>query len=115
MKPIAIIQHVSLDGPEYFLDYLNRQAIPSCIFKVYAGDALPEDVTAYAGIATFGGPMSVNDESEHGWILPEIDFLRRAVAADVPVIQLAVSSDTRPSSGGGVVWRALVLACFSVA
>lgn len=86
MKPIAIIQHVSLDGPEYFLDYLNRQAIPSCIFKVYAGDALPEDVTAYAGIATFGGPMSVNDEAEHGWILPEINFLQRAVAADVPVI-----------------------------
>ncbi len=86
MKPIAIIQHVSLDGPEYFLDYLNRQAIPSCIFKVYAGAVLPDDVSAYAGIATFGGPMSVNDEAEHDWILPEIDFLRRAVAAGVPVI-----------------------------
>jgi GMP synthase-like glutamine amidotransferase len=86
MKPIAIIQHVSLDGPEYFLDYLNRQGIPSHIFKVYAGDVLPANVSIYAGIATFGGPMSVNDEAEHGWILPEIDFLRRAVAADVPVI-----------------------------
>lgn len=86
MKPIAIIQHVSLDGPEYFLDYLNRHSIPSRIFKVYAGDVLPADVSSYAGIATFGGPMSVNDEMEHGWILPEIDFLRRAVATDVPVI-----------------------------
>lgn len=86
MKPIAIIQHVALDGPEYFLDYLNRHAISSRTFKVYNGDVLPEDVSAYAGVASFGGPMSVNDEAEHGWILPEIDFLRRAVAVDVPVI-----------------------------
>ena len=86
MKPIAIIQHVSLDGPEYFLDYLNRQAIPSRVFQVYAGDTLPEDVSLYAGVASFGGPMSVNDEALHDWILPEIAFLQRAIAADVPVI-----------------------------
>lgn len=86
MRPIAIIQHVALDGPEYFLDYLNRHAIPSRIFKVYAGDALPDEVTAYAGIASFGGPMSVHDVAEHDWIQPEITFLRAAVAADVPVI-----------------------------
>ena len=86
MKPIAIIQHVALDGPEYFLDYLNRSGIPSRIFRVYAGDALPQDVRDYAGVASFGGPMSVHDVAEHPWILPEIEFLRRAVAADVPVI-----------------------------
>jgi len=86
MKPIAIIQHVGLDGPEYFLDYLNRHAIPAHIFRVYAGDALPGDASAYAGIASFGGPMSVHDVAEHDWILPEVDFLRAAVAADVPVI-----------------------------
>lgn len=86
MKPIAIIQHVALDGPEYFLDYLNRHTIPSRTFKVYDGDVLPDEVGTYAGVASFGGPMSVNDEAVHGWILPEIDFLRRAVAADVPVI-----------------------------
>lgn len=86
MQPIAIIQHVALDGPEYFLDYLNRHAIPAQIFQVYAGDALPADVTAYAGVASFGGPMSVHDVAEHSWILPEVDFLRAAVAADVPVI-----------------------------
>jgi hypothetical protein len=77
MKPIAIIQHVALDGPEYFLDYLNRSDIPSRIFRVYAGDALPPDVSDYAGVASFGGPMSVHDVAEHAWILPEIEFLRR--------------------------------------
>ena len=86
MKPIAIIQHVALDGPEYFLDYLNRSDIPSRIFRVYAGEALPQDAGDYAGVASFGGPMSVHDVAEHAWILPEIEFLRSAVAADVPVI-----------------------------
>jgi GMP synthase-like glutamine amidotransferase len=86
MKPIAIIQHVALDGPEYFLDYLNRSEIPSRIFRVYAGDTLPPDVRDYAGVASFGGPMSVHDVAEHPWIPPEVEFLRRAVAADVPVI-----------------------------
>jgi hypothetical protein len=33
MKPIAIIQHVALDGPEYFLDYLNRSRHPLTHFQ----------------------------------------------------------------------------------
>ncbi|WP_137010102.1 type 1 glutamine amidotransferase [Aquitalea aquatilis] len=108
MKPIAIIQHVALDGPEYFLDYLNCQSIPSRIFKVYAGDVLPADVSTYAGIATFGGPMSVNDETEHDWILPEIDFLRRAVAADVPVIGHCLGGQLLARALGAQVRKAAI-------
>lgn len=106
MKPIAIIQHLALDGPEYFLDYLNRHAIPSRTFKVYDGDVLPDDVSAYAGVASFGGPMSVHDVADHDWILSEVDFLRTAIAADVPVIGHCLGAQLLALALGACVYKA---------
>ncbi|WP_293764937.1 type 1 glutamine amidotransferase [uncultured Aquitalea sp.] len=103
MKPIAIIQHVSLDGPEFFLDCLNEQGIPSVVFHVYADDPLPPDVSAFSGIASFGGPMSVNDADVHWWISPEIALLAEAVRMRVPVIGHCLGGQLLAKALGAVV------------
>jgi GMP synthase-like glutamine amidotransferase len=84
MRPIAVFRFSPTDGPAYFADWLDRNAIPWTVVPLDAGAAVPADTCAFAGIAMMGGPMSVNDAEP--WVAPLCALLRAAVAADVPVI-----------------------------
>jgi GMP synthase-like glutamine amidotransferase len=84
MRPIAVFRFSPTEGPGYFADWLDRNAIPWIVVDVDAGAAVPADPRAFAGIAMMGGPMSVNDDAP--WVAPLCALLRAAVASDVPVI-----------------------------
>ncbi len=61
------------------------------------GEALP-DWRDFDAIIAMGGPMSVNDEADHPWLVSEKRLIREAVAAGVPYwgaclgVQLLASS-----------------------
>ena len=84
MRPIAVFRFSPTEGPAYFADWLDRNAIPWTVVAVDAGAPVPADPRAFSGIAMMGGPMSVNDDAP--WVAPLCALLRAAVAADVPVI-----------------------------
>jgi GMP synthase-like glutamine amidotransferase len=84
MKPIAIFRHTPTEGPAYFATYLERRNLPFRVIKVDAGEAVPADASAFAGLCFMGGPMSVNDDLP--WIAPVCSLIRDAVARDVPVL-----------------------------
>ncbi len=48
------------------------------------GDPVPTDPSAFAGLCFMGGPMSVNDPLP--WIPDVLELIRKAVAADIPLI-----------------------------
>jgi GMP synthase-like glutamine amidotransferase len=75
---------MSTEGPAYFATYLERHGIPYRVIKIDAGEAVPADVSAFAGLCFMGGPMSVNDDLP--WITAELALIRDAVARDVPVL-----------------------------
>ena len=84
MKPIAIFRHTPTEGPAYFATYLERRNLPFRMIKIDAGEAVPAEASAYAGLCFMGGPMSVNDDLP--WIAPVCSLIRDAVARDVPVL-----------------------------
>lgn len=84
MKPVAIFRHMPTEGPAYFATYLERRKIPYRVIAIDAGEAVPADAAAFAGLCFMGGPMSVNDDLP--WIAQELALIRDAVARDVPVI-----------------------------
>jgi GMP synthase (glutamine-hydrolysing) len=49
------------------------------------GEPLPESLDGFDAVIAMGGPMSVNDEDEHPWLVAEKDLLREAVTAGFPV------------------------------
>jgi GMP synthase-like glutamine amidotransferase len=49
------------------------------------GEPLPQSLDGFDAVIAMGGPMSVNDESEHPWLAPEKALLREAVASGMPV------------------------------
>jgi GMP synthase-like glutamine amidotransferase len=109
-----ILQH-GADGPPGRLgDWLRARGIP---FEIHhAGlQALPADVDRRPWVASLGSEESAT-ALEPEWIGAEVEALRRAVAADVPVLGLcfggqalsvALGGGVRPSEPPEVGWVAV--------
>ncbi|HWI14667.1 MAG TPA: energy transducer TonB [Burkholderiales bacterium] len=112
MKPVAIFRHLATEGPGYFATYLERHDVPWELVSIDAGDAVPSDPRTYSGLCFMGGPMSVNDDLP--WIRDELELIRRAVDADVPVIGHCLGGQLMAKALGGVVTRNRVKAIEAV-
>jgi len=84
MRPIAVFRFSPTEGPAHFAEWLDARALSWKLVAIDAGDAVPREARAFAGIGMMGGPMSVNDALP--WIAPLGALLRDAVAHGVPVI-----------------------------
>jgi GMP synthase-like glutamine amidotransferase len=62
MKRMLVLQHLTSDGPGELATFLNRQAVGFDVFDTQAGDAYPERIDGYSGLAVLGGEMSANDD-----------------------------------------------------
>lgn len=103
MKPVAIFRHIKTEGPAYFATVLEQQKIPYVIVKIDAGEPVPADASAYAGLCFMGGPMSVNDDLP--WIPQTLALIRDAVARDVPVIGHCLGGQLMAKALGAQVTR----------
>jgi GMP synthase-like glutamine amidotransferase len=103
MKPIAIFRHAATEGPGYLATFLDERKIPWHLIRIDAGDAVPQNASAYSGLVFMGGPMSVNDDLP--WI-PKIEALiRDAVTKDVPLLGHCLGGQLISKALGAVVSR----------
>ena len=51
MKPILILQHLSLDAPAYLREWLDREGRAYDVFDTERGEAFPEQVSGYGALA----------------------------------------------------------------
>ncbi|MBV8660361.1 MAG: type 1 glutamine amidotransferase [Burkholderiales bacterium] len=103
MKPVLIIQHVADDGPSYFATWLDLNGYTYDVRRMFAGDSLPADIHAYAGLCVLGGPMSANDDLPYFPAL--FAMVRDAVAAGIPVIGHCLGGQIMSKALGGEIGR----------
>ncbi len=103
MKPVAIIRHSLTEGPGHFATFLDSHSLPWILIRIDAGDPVPHSCDNYSGLCLMGGPMSVNDELP--WIPPLLDFIRKMMAADKPVIGHCLGGQLMSKALGGQVTR----------
>jgi GMP synthase-like glutamine amidotransferase len=101
MKPVAIFRHFRTEGPARLGEFLTAHAIPWILYKLDEGESVPVSVEPYSGLVFMGGPMSVNDELP--WIPPLLEFIRAAVAAEVPVLGHCLGSQLMAKALGARV------------
>ncbi len=56
------------------------------------GDTLPEDLSPYAGVVVYGGPMSANDDATQPGIRAELDWLPKVLEAQTPYLGLCLGA-----------------------
>jgi GMP synthase-like glutamine amidotransferase len=101
MKAVVIFRQSPIEGPAYFSTFLDQQGIPWRIVRLDQGEAVPADVSDFAGLCFMGGPMSVNDPLP--WIPPVLALIRDAVAREVPVIGHCLGGQLMSKAMGGTV------------
>lgn len=84
MRPVLILQHDSTQRPGQLLDHLTQSGIDTRIVMPDHGDFVPHQASDYSGIVLLGSNRSVNEPL--GWIEAELDLVRRALDADVPML-----------------------------
>ncbi len=86
-----VIQHVAFEGPGHVAAFLESRGVS--IDSILLGkDALPADPGAYDFLIVMGGPMSVHDEGEYAWLVPEKAFLRSWVQTGKPALGVCLGA-----------------------
>jgi GMP synthase-like glutamine amidotransferase len=102
MKRVLFIQH----------DHANPAGmLASCFARLdYAGSEYPAtagvpypDPAGYSAVVALGADWSVLDPQVQDWLIPELDFLRRAHRAGVPVLGVCFGAQALALALGGLV------------
>ena len=75
-----VLQHIACEPPGVYEDVLIERGASIHRVELDEGDRLP-DWRDFDLIVAMGGPMSVNDEQEHPWLVHEKRLIREAVTA----------------------------------
>jgi GMP synthase-like glutamine amidotransferase len=97
----VVLQHAPEDPPALLGAWLRERGIPFDTLEVW-NDGLPGDPLEFSWIAALGAHDSATDE-EPAWVLAEVDLLRRAVAADVPVLGICFGAQALAAALGAEI------------
>jgi GMP synthase-like glutamine amidotransferase len=99
-KPGLILQHGEHGPPARLGEWLRERGLPFAVHRIW--EEPPPDLNEHAFVASLGSQHSAADR-DPGWIPIEIETLRGALAADVPVLGLCFGGQALSVAlGGGV-------------
>ena len=100
---LVVVQHLFCESPGVYDTELDRRGVQREVVEIDTGDKLP-DWTEFDGIIAMGGPMSVNDEADHPWLVDEKRWLSEAVRAGKPFFGACLGVQLLASALGAPVY-----------
>jgi GMP synthase-like glutamine amidotransferase len=104
----VVLHNDAAAPPAMFEDWLRARGIGARIVPVWE-QGVPDDASEFAWVAALGSFQSVTQE-DPAWIGAEVEFLRRAVDADVPVLGLCFGAQALSVALGGEIYPAAPIA-----
>lgn len=95
-------QHVPFEGLGAIESWLRVRGWEIGCTRFYAGE-LPPSPDAIDFLIVMGGPMSVNDEARHPWLVEEKRFIAEALRAGRPVLGVCLGAQLMASVLGARV------------
>jgi GMP synthase (glutamine-hydrolysing) len=100
---VAIVVHQEHSRPGRVGALLEKRGYQLHRLCPNLGCDLPEDMSDYAGVVIFGGPMSANDCGTLAGIKCELEWIPRVVEAGVPYLGLCLGAQLLTRALGGRV------------
>src|SRR5688572_2934416 len=106
MSRAVILQHVPYAGPGRIVPVFRDFGIPTEVRHLYRGDEVPTDLDELRVLVILGGPMHVSDAGgeKYPFLAKEIETLQRMVAADRPVLGIALGAQLLAHAAGAKVY-----------
>lgn len=118
MPTVLIVQHLEPEQPAVLGDVLQDAGCELHTVRTDAGDPVPDDASAFAGVVVLGGPMSATDDEGFPTRRAEVALLRDAVEQGVPtlgvclgaqLLALAAGAPARRGPGPEIGWGTVAL------
>ncbi|MEM6836477.1 MAG: glutamine amidotransferase [Cyanobacteria bacterium P01_C01_bin.120] len=91
-RRILVIVHQATSSPGLVGDKLRSRGYQLDVRCPAIGEALPAELTHYAGAVVFGGPMSANDDITLPFIRTELEWIATALAANCPYLGICLGA-----------------------
>ena len=106
MSAAVILQHASYAGPGRIVPVFRDFGIPIDVRHVYRGDEIPTDLDDIRVLISLGGPMSIKDvdSAQLPFLSQEVELLKRLIAADRPVLGIALGAQLLAHAAGAKVY-----------
>jgi len=102
-RRLLVFQHLDVEHPGVFRDFLARDGIAWDVVELDAGDAIPP-LEDYGALWVMGGPMDVWEEDRHPWLRQEQAAIRRAVnELQLPYLGFCLGHQLLAAALGGEV------------
>jgi GMP synthase (glutamine-hydrolysing) len=102
-KKVAIVVHQEHSRPGRVGALLEKRGYELHRLCPNLGCQLPDELSDYAGVVIFGGPMSANDCGTLSGIKCEIDWIPKVIDAGVPYLGLCLGAQLLARAVGGKV------------
>ena len=101
-----ILQHAAHAGPGRIVPVFRDFGIPVEVRHLYKGDEVPTDLDELRVLVVLGGPMGVSDVggAKFPFLAKEVETLQRLVAADRPVLGIALGAQLLAHAAGAKVY-----------
>ena len=99
---ILVFEHSDLSGSDRLGEILRDYGYPLHVVKLHERQPVPPDLDNVDGIISCGGPQSAYDDSVE-WIAAEMELLRQAHQAELPVVGLCLGCQLLARALGGRV------------
>lgn len=100
---ILILQHDPKDPPARLGQVLRDNGHQLRIVELFAGESVPPDLDDVDGLITLGGPMNVDEEDQYPWMAKELELIRRAQEAELPIVGICLGCQLIAKAFGGEV------------
>jgi GMP synthase-like glutamine amidotransferase len=101
-----VLQHVSFETPGILADEIHRRGHLLRTTALYNHELLP-DLAEFDVLIVMGGPMSIHDEAEFGWLVAEKELIRAAITAGKKVLGICLGAQLIAAVSGARVYQSV--------
>jgi GMP synthase (glutamine-hydrolysing) len=103
-SPWLVVRHVAHEGIGTLATSLERAGIAYRHLDVFRGEPVPESPADLGGLIVMGGPMGVYEADRYPFLAAEMNLIRSAAHAGLPVLGICLGSQLIAGALGALVY-----------